>query len=182
MRTLLTVILSGLVFSCSRLEIQKSITDDSFVPQKIDYAISSGSDANFPKLRWTPIFKNNLSLGFQSDHVFLRLKATNQTSANKLILDLGNPHLDFVRVYEEGNPEPIKEGGDFIAHSHWDAFSKSIAFELDWKENEAKTLILETKSSSNVSYLIRFYSKDTFYLKENLENTILGFFYGTILI
>ncbi|TGK82169.1 serine/threonine protein phosphatase [Leptospira noumeaensis] len=182
MRTLLTVILSGLLFSCSRLEIQKSITDDSFVPQKIDYAISSGSDINFQKLRWTPIFKNNLSLGFQSDHVYLRIKATNQTSANKLILDLGNPHLDFVRVYEEGNLEPIKEGGDFIAHSHWDAFSKSIAFELDWKENETKTLILETKSSSNVSYLIRFYSKETFYLKENLENTILGFFYGTIFI
>lgn len=182
MRILYLIILSGILFSCSRWEIQKSISDESFVPQKIDYAIHSGNDVNLAKLRWTPIFKNNLSLGFQSEHVYLKIKATNQTTVNKLILDLGNPHLDFIRVFEEGNPDPIKEGGDFIAHSHWDAFSKSIAFDLSWPVGETKTLILETKSSSNISYLIRFYSKETFYLKENLENTILGFFYGTIFI
>ncbi|MDF3819828.1 7TM diverse intracellular signaling domain-containing protein [Leptospira sp. 96542] len=183
MKFRITIVCLGLILgSCSRFEIHRYMSDESFIPQKIDFLIGSPNALEQTNIQWNPLFKNNLSLGFISDHVFLKIRATNDTNSPKVIMDLGNPHLDKVRLFEEGVEEPIKEGGDFIAHSQWDVFSKSIAFELDWEVGQTKTFILETKSSSNMSYLIQFYPKDTFYLKENLENTILGFFYGTIFI
>ncbi|MDZ4727994.1 MAG: 7TM diverse intracellular signaling domain-containing protein [Leptospira sp.] len=140
---------------------------------------NSESNKSIP-LREIP--KNSLSLGFVNEPVWIRLDAKNISSSTKIILDLGNSHLDEVNVYEKGNPNPIKIGGDFLAHSQWDAYSKSVAFQFEWPLNEDKTFYLETKTSSNISYTIRFYTAETFYLKENIENMILGFFYGTIFI
>jgi serine phosphatase RsbU (regulator of sigma subunit) len=164
--------------------------EDSFVPQKLSYIQNENSQFSVPefvisnpkKIPFIEITKNNLSLGFKPDPIWLKLEATNKTSSSKIILDLGNSNLDEVNLYESGNSIPIKIGGDFLPHSKWDAFSKNIAFELDWPQHSNKTYYIETKTSSNTSFTIRFYSKETFYLKENVENMILGFFYGTIFI
>ncbi len=180
-----------LFLSCGRPEIQKYISNDSISPDHLDYTILNSNISDKSNLteffsnksiEWKTVFKNSLSLGFQSSPVVVKLTTTNTTKSDILVLDLGNPLLDSVKIYEDGKPLPIKIGGDFLPHSEWELFSKSIAFELDWKIGETKTLLIETKTSSNISYLIRFYSKESFYLKENIENTILGFFYGTIFI
>ncbi len=164
--------------------------EDSFTPTKISYTKGDFSPAELKsllfgttsQLPFTVVSKNNISLGFQSKPVWLRLEAVNQTNSHKILLDLGNAHLDHVTVYETNKELPVKTGGDFIPHSQWDAFSKTIAFELDWPIGETKTFYIKTETSSNISYSVRFFSKETFYLKENIENTTLGFFYGTIFI
>jgi serine phosphatase RsbU (regulator of sigma subunit) len=186
----LILFLCSCLISCSNLDIQKFLREDSFAPQKLSYSKNAQSqfstldflNPSFHKIKYTESFRNSLSFGFEYDPIWLRLEASNLTSSSKIILDLGNPNIDEVTIYEEGNLSPIKIGGDFVPHSKWDAFSKNIAFELDWPQNSKKILYIETKSSSNSSFTLKFYSKQTFYLKENIENMILGFFYGTIFI
>lgn len=175
----------SVLISCSRPEIQNYISQDSLSPERLEYVILPPDSTFLPSmdnLTWKSVFKNNLSLGFQSGVIIVKLTTTNTTNSNRIVFDLGNPHLDFVRIFEEGKENPVKEGGDMTPHSQWELFSKSIAFDFEWKIGETKTFYIETKTSSNISYLIRFYSKESFYLKENLENTVLGFFYGTIFI
>ncbi|WP_411823989.1 SpoIIE family protein phosphatase [Leptospira sp. 'Mane'] len=176
--------------SCSQLQIQRYLKNDTFIPQKINYIIEtsqfykldyivSDSDGKIP---FTPVLKNNLTFGFQSNPVWLRIEAVNHSSSNEIIFDLGNAHLDEVLVYEKGNNIPVKQGGDFTPHREWDTFSKSVAFALNWPIGETKVFFVKTISTSNISYTLRFFTKEAFYLKENRENMILGFFYGTIFI
>ncbi|TGN06548.1 SpoIIE family protein phosphatase [Leptospira ilyithenensis] len=179
-----------LVVSCSQLQIQKYLKNDTFIPQKIGYITETSSFYNLNyfvsdsdgKIPFTAVLKNNLAFGFRSEAVWLRIEATNHSSSGKIIFDLGNAHLDEVIVYEKGNIIPIKKGGDFTPHTQWDTFSKSVAFELEWPIGEKKIFFVKTKSTSNISYTLRFFTKEAFYLKENRENMILGFFYGTIFI
>ncbi len=191
MRAVHYILISCVLFiSCTNVELQKSIKNASFAPQKLGYVVQR--DSNFSitqilnpiekKIAFTEISKNNLSLGFLSDPIWVKIESKNKTKASKLILDLGNSSIDEVLLFEEGNISPIKIGGDFVPHSKWDLFSKNIAFELEWPEETVKTLYLYAKTSSNTNFTIKFYSKDAFYLKESIENMILGFFYGTILI
>lgn len=186
----LITLLCTLFISCTNPELQKLIKTESFTPQKlsylkVSYAEYSINDLVIPankKIPFTESKNNTMSLGFQSDPIFIKLEGINRTASSKIILDFGNSNIDEAVLYELGNVLSLKVGGDLIPHAEWDVFSKNVAFELDWPQGSSKTYILETKTSSNTSYTFRFFTKEGFYLKESFENIILGFFYGTILI
>jgi serine phosphatase RsbU (regulator of sigma subunit) len=186
----LLAFLLGSLFSCANPNVQKFMKEESYPPQKLSYYLNQNlkfSRSDFLGIDSTSVpfiaaKKNTVSLGFRSDPLWLKLQSTNITNSSKIILDLGNSNLDEVKLYEEGNQNPLKIGGDFIPHSKWDLFSKSVAFEIEWQKSQTKNLYLEINTSSNTSINIRFYTKEAFYLKENIENMILAFFYGTISI
>lgn len=166
------------------------MVEGSFPPLKISILEPTFADDSTANIlnetnisqKFTELKKNTLTLGFQSKPVWLRLEAKNQLDTENVIFDLGNSSLDIVNLYEQGNTIPIKSGGDFYPHADWDVFSKTVAFKLTWPKEKDRVLYLEIKSSSNISYSLRFFDSETYFQKESIENLVLGFFYGTIMI
>lgn len=174
------------ISSCQKLS--KSNEGRSFAPTSIHYLIlDAGTIPNLPdhatsSSEWVEAAKNKMSFGFNEKVVWLAIKATNETSENSLILELGNPLLDTVFLYEAGQKEPFLRVGDFIPLSEWQIISKSVTAIVPWEAGKTKTIFARIETTSAIFLAINFYNRVGFEVKENKENSILGFFYGTIII
>jgi two-component system, sensor histidine kinase LadS len=165
----------------------------SFDPESIHYQIlepgespdflkNSEFNASSSESSWTLSKKNSISFGFSNKDVWLAIRAKNTSSEDQIVLEFGNPHIDEVLLFNPGNPNPIKRAGDFVPHSEWDLYSKSVAVLLPWKSGTDKLLYARISTTSAIYLGIKLHTKNGFDLKENKENSVIGFFYGTIVI
>ncbi len=165
----------------------------SFEPDSVYYqALEAGTEPVFLKSpefdvsskdsQWTLSKKNSLSFGFTDKDIWLAIRAKNNSSENQIVLEFGNPHIDEVLLFEPGNTDPFKRAGDLIPHSEWDLYSKSVAVLLSWKPQTEKLIYVKISTTSAIYLALKLHTKNGFDLKENKENSVIGFFYGTIVI
>lgn len=125
------------------------------------------------------------NFGFTSSVYWVKLTINNtQNKTINWFLEIGYPLLDYIELYvPEGEGDfIIKKTGDQFPFSSREVSYRNFIFHLSENPNSTKTYYLRFQSSSSMNFPLVFWLKDTFFEKNTTEMTLLGIFYGAVII
>ncbi|HIJ78138.1 MAG: response regulator [Desulfobulbaceae bacterium] len=136
--------------------------------------------ANFSPSSWeTPNF------GFTSSAIWARFTlANNQAEAIDYFLEIKYPLLDHIDLYTPDNSGNfiVTKGGDYAPFGERMISYRNIIFPIQLDAGQQKTFYLRCETSSTLNLPLSLHSPAGLVKKINLEQTLLGLYYGILLV
>ncbi len=142
-------------------------TTDSLGPDQVLEKIANGE---------IKVSENTTSPGFSSAYYWLKFQIE-QTSNQELLLELDNPHIDYVYLFEvKDSAELVGWGGDKWKFSNRTIKNRRYLFPV----GEADYLMMVDKRNAAVSFPLKLWSRESFYVQESFLNLIFGNYFGIL--
>jgi signal transduction histidine kinase len=124
------------------------------------------------------------NFGFTSSTIWILGRIGNRgDNASHLVLEVGYPLIDFLRVYVQNSDGSvlIQEGGTSILQGPG-LKNRNPVFRLSVAPRDSVTILLQVLSSGAMVVPLTLHHEDRFLQKINDENLILGMYYGILLV
>lgn len=130
-----------------------------------------------------PSLQDNISLGFTSDVIWLRITLYNDLPrAVERLLEIPYPVLDFVTLYESDQADyHPQETGDHFAFSTRDINYRNFLFNLQFPPRQQKTFYLRVKTDSSMSIPLILWETNAFMDHRNESNIGLAFYVSLLI-
>lgn len=124
--------------------------------------------------------EDNVSPGFSKAYYWMGFSLENAAD-EKLYLELDNPHIDYVNLYQIilDVPVLISSTGDKREFSTRDVSNRRFVFDLGETE-ESHFLLMVDKRYAAVSFPLRVWPESRFTASENQANVLFGVYFGIL--
>lgn len=130
--------------------------------------------------------QESLEYGFTQTRYWLRFQVIEHTtSPENWYLELAYPHLDFVDLY---TPKPtggytVRHQGDHLPFKQREVNYRNFVFHLQPEKSATpQTYYISVETSGSVRMPLSIWSATRFAEKNNLEEELLGMYYGAMLV
>ena len=136
-------------------------------------------------LKWTKSESASPSFGFTTSTYWFRWQIHNETQSDfKYYLEVGYPVIDHISLFTRNEDGSFlhKETGDLLPFHHRDISYRNPVFVLNEKANNTSTLYLRVQTSSTFVVPLTVWSPENFTENAIRDETMLGLFYGTMIV
>jgi len=125
--------------------------------------------------------ENKTSPGFSRDYFWIRFILTDDQSGD-WVLELDNPHIDFVNLFEVKGDEAflVGRGGDKQAFSYRTEINRRYVFSIEMTGQPREFLLMVDKRNASVSFPLRLWTEATFGTNESMSNLLYGIYFGIL--
>lgn len=125
--------------------------------------------------------ENKTSPGFSRDYFWIRFILTDDQSGD-WVLELDNPHIDFVNLFEVKGDEGflVGRGGDKQAFSYRTEINRRYVFSIEMAGQPREFLLMVDKRNASVSFPLRLWTEATFGTNESMSNLLYGIYFGIL--
>lgn len=150
-------------------------TDSSYSANQIEQLIAKG------KLLIKP---NKATQGFSNHFFWLRFSIDWSKIQKPLLLELNNPHIDFIHLYQKKDEHFIKigHGGDKLAFKNRSYANRRPIFQLYEKEGVITYLLMVDKRGTSVSFPLSLWNATAFEEREGKANVFYWIFFGGLFL
>ncbi|MBU9714671.1 ATP-binding protein [Evansella tamaricis] len=123
--------------------------------------------------------------GFFESHTWLRFEIHNESDQEEWLLEFAFPLIYELNIYSEdesGITELQKAGAAIYPFSQRDIEHRNFIFNIEIDLNETKVFYVLASGGGELHPPINIWNKDSFIQKTQTEFTMLGLFYGVILV
>jgi len=129
--------------------------------------------------------KSAPNFGFYDGVVWLKFKI-NCPVSKVLVLELENPNLDIVQIYEKNNNEKkfkyLTSSGDYFPFSHRKTEHRFFQFPLHFTQNITKEIIIRIDNHGDQLYIpISLSNQENLAKRDYFEQYISGIYFGILL-
>jgi len=145
----------------------------------------NADDIYSKKVALTPITKNNTTLGFRKDTVWIYVRVNNNEKKQlSNIIQFTYPLHDFIDVYiyDKNKLSEHYLTGDLTKFQTRKIRTSKFIIPYTIESNETKIIIFKINSQSALNIEMNFLSQNEYLSKLNNENILYGIYYGAVLI
>lgn len=122
--------------------------------------------------------------GFFEAHKWLRFEVENPTDVDEWILEFAFPQIFHLELYEktEGGLVKLYKGGAQYPFAHREIAHRNFIFNLEVNPGDKTVYYAIASGGGDLHPPINLWEKDAFVEKTQMEFTLLGIFYGMIVV
>lgn len=124
------------------------------------------------------------NFGFSSSTFWFLFSVGNKRSEpSTLVLEIGNPLLDLIRVFvRDAKGKVFVQQAGLTTHTDANVKGRNPVFPIGLTSQESVAVLVQVKSSSAVVVPLMIFKEDDYVRRVNDENLILGMYYGILLL
>ncbi|MCZ2258141.1 ATP-binding protein [Sporosarcina sp. G11-34] len=122
--------------------------------------------------------------GFFDTVTWIRFEIKNQSNQNEWLLELAFPLIYEIMIYGEDDSGIVemKKAGSNYPFEQREIKNRQFVFNLDIEPEKLKTYYIRVRGSGDLHPPINIWSSESFIEKTQMEFSLLGLFYGAILV
>lgn len=144
---------------------------------------SLSQDAVLEKLRGAPkvLSPQTLSFGYTKGKVWLYLKVSKAEGLQKCVLELANPQLDEIEIYQFVGGQSFKVASMGDQFSFTERFYRVRNYVFPFQADQNQEFIISLQSSATMTVPVSIKWRDQYVNDSSLDYLLLGLFYGLML-
>ncbi|MCF8272710.1 MAG: LytTR family transcriptional regulator DNA-binding domain-containing protein [Flavobacteriaceae bacterium] len=192
----ITIFFSHVLITTVTAQNKKSLNKNIDILNKIDFITYTSiykTSENLNVQKADSLISNNgllpakesPSQGFSKDYFWIHFKINWKSHKSPLLLELNNPHIDNVLLFEKTGSiyNKIGYGGDRNqTFSNRVYKNRRFIFPLKKKLEETNYFLMVDKRNASVSFPLYLWNKDRFEVEETKQNIYYSFYFSVLFI
>ena len=134
--------------------------------------------------KFQPITSNIPNFGVSSSAFWLKLQIQNNTTASKYILEIAQPGLDEIELYQFSSPDKLiaSKSGEIIPFANRELKDANYLFKVNLTPNQISSLYIKVKARDNIQAPMFISSLQSISETTKIRDFFVGLYLGVMLV